>query len=53
MRKPVVILFVSAVLLPTFIQAQVPTVDQVLQRYVAALGGKANLEKIHTMVLRG
>lgn len=34
-------------------QAQVPTVDQVLQRFVSALGGQVELEKIHTMVLRG
>lgn len=53
MRKTVAILFIWAALSPNLLQAQVPTVDQVLQRYVSALGGKANLEKIHTMTLRG
>lgn len=53
MRKTVAILFIWAALSPNLLQAQVPTVDQVLQRYVSALGGKASLEKIHTMTLRG
>lgn len=35
------------------LQAQVPSVDQVLQRFVSALGGEKELEKIHTMILRG
>ena len=35
------------------LHAQVPDVDQVLQRFVSALGGKKELEKIHTMTLRG
>lgn len=30
-----------------------PSVDQVLQRFVSALGGEKELEKIHTMILRG
>jgi hypothetical protein len=33
--------------------AQVPTVDQVLQRFVSALGGEKELEKIHSMTFRG
>lgn len=33
--------------------AQVPTVDQVLQRFVSALGGEKELERIHTMTFRG
>jgi zinc protease len=53
MRKTLAILFICAALSPNLLQAQAPTVDEVLQRYVSALGGKANLEKIHTMVLRG
>lgn len=35
------------------LQAQTPNVDQVLQRFVTALGGQKQLEKIHTMTLRG
>lgn len=35
------------------LQAQAPDVDQVLHRFVAALGGEKQLENIHTMVLRG
>ena len=35
------------------IQAQVPSADQVLQHFVSALGGEKELEKIHTMILRG
>lgn len=42
-----------AVLLQGTLCAQSPSVDQVLQHFVNALGGKKNLEKIHTMVLRG
>ena len=45
-------LFVLAVLAQTLL-AQVPTVDQVLQRYVSALGGQNAIEKIHTMAFRG
>lgn len=30
-----------------------PSVDQVLQRFVSALGGEKELEKIHTTILRG
>lgn len=52
MRKTLHILFISA-MLQGLLQAQTPSVDQILQRYVTALGGKANLEMIHTMVLRG
>ena len=35
------------------LQAQVPSADQVLQRFVSAVGGEKELEKIHTMILRG
>lgn len=53
MRRIVVAGLIFAALSPALLQAQAPTVDQVLQRYVTALGGKAELEKIHTMVFRG
>ncbi|HEX8652383.1 MAG TPA: c-type cytochrome [Pyrinomonadaceae bacterium] len=33
--------------------AQLPTVDQVLSRYVEALGGRAALEKLKTRVMKG
>jgi hypothetical protein len=35
------------------LRAQVPTVDQVLQRFVSALGGEKELEKIHSMTFHG
>lgn len=40
-------------LLSACVQAQVPSVGEVLQHFVSALGGQKELEKIHTMVLRG
>ena len=44
---------VLAALAQTALLAQVPTVDQVLQHFVSALGGEKELEQIHTMSLRG
>ena len=35
------------------LQGQVPDVDQVLHRFVSVLGGKKELEKIHTVIFRG
>ena len=49
----VVLVLVLAALTPHFVQAQVPTVDEVLQRFVSALGGQSELEKIRTLTLRG
>lgn len=44
---------ILAALSQCVLHAQVPSVDQVLQGFVSALGGKKELEKIHTMILRG
>ena len=44
---------VLVALSPGLLQAQVPNVDQVLRHFVSALGGANELEKIHTMILRG
>lgn len=46
-------ILIIAVLSQGLLRAQVPSVDQVLQRFVTALGGQQELEKIHTMTLRG
>ncbi len=39
--------------LPAQAPDSVPTVDQILDRYIQALGGKANLEKITSRVAKG
>ena len=44
---------VLAVLSQCLLRGQVPNVDQVLHRFVSALGGEKELEKIHTMIFRG
>lgn len=46
-------LVVLAALSHSAILAQAPTADQVLQRFVSALGGEKKLEEIHTMMFRG
>lgn len=46
-------ILIFAVLSQCLLRAQVPSIDQVLQRFVTALGGQQELEKIHTMTLRG
>lgn len=53
MSRNVWAVLVIATLSGGVLQAQVPSADQVLQRYVTALGGQKELEKIHTQVLRG
>lgn len=53
MNKILRALLICVALSQCLIQAQVPNVDQILQRFVSALGGKEELEKIHTMTLRG
>jgi len=45
--------FILAALSQCLLQGQVPDVDQVLNRFVSVLGGKEELEKIHTMIFRG
>src|SRR5215216_871219 len=37
----------------TNVTATVPTVDQILDRYVQAIGGKAAVEKLKTRVMKG
>ena len=44
---------IVAALSQCLMQAQVPSVDKVLQRFVTALGGEEELEKIRTMTLHG
>ena len=46
-------ILVLVILSQCLLRAQIPSVDQVLQRFVTALGGQQELEKIHTMTLRG
>jgi hypothetical protein len=53
MRKALRATLILAALSRCVLQAQVPDVDQVLQRFVSALGGEKELEKIHTITLRG
>jgi len=53
MGKTLRAVLVLVALSPCLLQAQVPNVDQVLQHFVSALGGANELEKIHTMILRG
>src|SRR5215467_2712520 len=44
---------ILALLSPCVVHAQVSSVDQILQRFVSAIGGKKELEKIHTMTFHG
>ena len=44
---------IFAALSQGLLRAQVPNANSVLQRFVSALGGEKELEKIHTMTLRG
>lgn len=44
---------VWVILSPTLATAKTPSAHHVLARYVVALGGKKNLQRIHTMVFRG
>jgi len=53
MRRIVAAFFLFALLADRPLLAQTPTVDQVLQHFVTALGGAPELEKIHTQILRG
>lgn len=53
MRRTLRPVLVLAALSQCLLQAQVPNVDQVLEHFVSALGGANELEKIHTMTLRG
>jgi hypothetical protein len=53
MRKALRIDLIFGMLSHSLLNAQVPTVDEILQHFVTALGGKSELEKIRTMVLRG
>ena len=53
MTRTIRAVLVLAALSQCLLRAQVPTVDQVLQRFVSALGGEKELEKIHTMTFRG
>lgn len=53
MARTIRAVLILACLSQCLLQAQVPTVDEVLQRFVSALGGEKELEKIHTMTFRG
>jgi hypothetical protein len=44
---------ILAALSQCLLRGQVADVDQVLQRFVSALGGAKEIEKIHTMIFRG
>ncbi|HET9407931.1 MAG TPA: hypothetical protein VFO39_11895 [Candidatus Sulfotelmatobacter sp.] len=47
------ILLIFLVLTSNLLRAETPTVDDVLQHFVTALGGREELEKINTMFFRG
>jgi hypothetical protein len=47
------LIFIFAAVAQPRLHGQAPTVDQVLQHFVSALGGEDELEKIRTMTLRG
>jgi hypothetical protein len=53
MPRTLPVVLIVAALSQALLHAQVPDVDQVLHRYVSALGGEKELEKIRTMTLRG
>jgi len=53
MRRALQAVLIFSALTQHLLHSQVPTVDEVLQRFVSALGGEDELEKIRTMTLRG
>jgi len=53
MRRALRFVVLLAALTPHLVHGQVATTDQVLRRFVSALGGESELEKIRTMTLRG
>jgi hypothetical protein len=52
-RKALRIALTFGTLAHCLLNAQVPSVDEVVQHFATALGGKSEFEKIRTMVLRG
>ncbi|MEW6126191.1 MAG: hypothetical protein AB1757_03940 [Acidobacteriota bacterium] len=54
MKKVLVSLFlVLAAIAPAFGQDKAPTIDQILDKYVQAIGGKAAVEKLNSRVGKG
>ena len=47
------LLLVLVAVASTVAQDTIPTVDQILDKYVRAIGGKAAVEKITSRVMRG